>query len=288
MYRATEGRNDAAVFRRRRRVVDLRKRIAERRTDYQRCRVYPCTNLTTAHSGEGLNRLYCRRHIEFFRRHGSYVKRSYGAGEFRPYRDQAMRWLLANGEDHAVQLAANAVRRRYTSAGAAVEAFRVTGKPPSERAAVLWARLRERKVDPLAVVAAWLAVDRMLSTDPQKDRHDEYRHVQVAKLIHRMAGGTHKRWEVERADGRVKVTETPQASGQPWARPASDRPRCCEGVRRSCRATGGRMTSPQSELHEWRNAKVETVRVKAREDTQRVATARRIRDAVCRAQARGA
>ncbi len=35
-------------------------------------------------------------------------------------------------------------------------------------------------------------------------RHREYRDVQVAKLTHRMAGGTHKRWE--RADGSLEVT----------------------------------------------------------------------------------
>ncbi len=57
------------------------------------------------------------------------------------------------------------------------------------------------------VVAAWLAVDLCLRDDPQPDRHDEYRQVQAAKLIHRMAGGTHKRWERQRGDGSVEVSE---------------------------------------------------------------------------------
>jgi len=169
--------------------------------------VYPCTSRTTADRGKGLNRLYCRRHIEHFRRHGSYVKRSYGAGELRPYRIKAMRWLREHREDQSVRHAVYAVQRLYSSAGAPVEAFRLTGKPPVERAKAAWAQLRKREVDPLVVIAAWLAVDMKLRDDPQADRHNEYRHVQVAKLVHRAAGGTHKRWEQEKADGRVKVTE---------------------------------------------------------------------------------
>jgi hypothetical protein len=53
----------------------------------------------------------------------------------------------------------------------------------------------------------WLAIDMRLRDDPQLDRHDEYRQVQAAKLIHRMAGGTHKRWERERPNGSIEVSE---------------------------------------------------------------------------------
>ncbi|TCI07452.1 hypothetical protein EZM97_31570 [Dyella soli] len=169
--------------------------------------MYPCTNRTTADSGSGLNRLYCRKHIEFYRRHGSYVKTSYGAGELRPYRAQALAWLDLNEREMAVQAAIDGVRRLYRTAGAAVAANRLAGRPPAERAKATWAQLRQREVDPLEVLAAWLAVDLRMRDDPQPDRHEEYRWVQVAKLIHRMAGGTHKRWETERADGRVQVTE---------------------------------------------------------------------------------
>jgi hypothetical protein len=191
----------------RQRHADLLNRIAGPQDAYERCRVYPCTNRTTADRGEGLNRLYCRQHIEFYRRHGSYVKRSYGAGELRPYRERAMTWLQAHRDDSEVRSAAEGVRRLYRSAGAPVEAFRLPGKPPSERAKAVWAQLRKHEVDPLEVLAVWLAVDMRLRDDLQPDRHDEYRQVQAAKLIHRIAGGTHKRWEHERPDGRIEVTQ---------------------------------------------------------------------------------
>jgi hypothetical protein len=49
-------------------------------------------------------------------------------------------------------------------------------------------------VDPRRVVVAWLAVEMIIRVDPQADRKSEFRWVQAAKLVHRMASGTHKRW----------------------------------------------------------------------------------------------
>lgn len=66
--------------------------------------------------------------------------------------------------------------------------------------------LGEQRTDPLEVLAAWMAVELRLQDDPQPDRHDEYKQVQAAKLIRRMAGGTHKRWEHERPDDSITVT----------------------------------------------------------------------------------
>jgi hypothetical protein len=34
----------------------------------------------------------------------------------------------------------------------------------------------------------------IIRDDPQADSKREFRHVQAAKLVHRMASGTHKRW----------------------------------------------------------------------------------------------
>jgi hypothetical protein len=194
-------------IRRQRRLQNLRQRLAAPQDAYERCRIYPCTNRTTSDRGEGLNRLYCRKHIEFYRRHGSYTKRSYGAAELRQYRQRAIKWLQDQHDVLNIRHASEGVRRLYRTAGIPVEAFRLAGMSPRDRARSTWAQLRKREVDPLEVVAAWLAVDMRLRDDLQPDRHEEYQHVQVAKLIHRMAGGTHKRWERERSDGSVETTE---------------------------------------------------------------------------------
>lgn len=196
-----------SMHQRQRRIANLRQRIAGPQDAYERCRVYPCTNRTTADRGEGLNRFYCRKHVEFYRRHGSYVKESYGAGELRPYRERALRWLKAHGDELGVRSAVEGVQRLYRSAGAPIAANRLSGLSPRDRANAAWAQLRRGGVEPLEVVAAWLAVDLRIRDDLQADRHEEYRQVQAAKLIHRMVGGMHKRWELEQSDGRVAVTE---------------------------------------------------------------------------------
>lgn len=169
--------------------------------------LYPCENRPTAGSGKGLNRLYCRKHIEHYRRHGSYVKKSYGAGELRPYRAAAERWLREHAADPTVTTALGRIRELLSASGNPVEAFRLAGRSPTERARNVLALLAKRGVDPAEIAAAFLAVRMRLRDDPQPDRHAEYRNVQAAKLLHRMAGGTHRRWERKRANGSVEVTE---------------------------------------------------------------------------------
>jgi hypothetical protein len=83
------------------------------------------------------------------------------------------------------------------------------GRTPETRARAHWARLRKAKVDPLEVVAAWLAVEMAIANDPQPVNTREFKRVQAAKLVHRMASGTHKRWDTvelhvyPRSRGRV-------------------------------------------------------------------------------------
>jgi hypothetical protein len=91
----------------------------------------------------------------------------------------------------------NAVDRATTllqTSGPHVEAFRLRGLPPQDRAKAAWARLRKAAVDPRRLVAAWLVVEMMIRDDPQADPKAEFKRVQAAKLVHRMASGTHKRW----------------------------------------------------------------------------------------------
>lgn len=191
---------------RQRRARNLQTRIAQANGVFRRCQVYPCENRPTAGSGEGLNRLYCRKHVEHYRRHGSYVKKSYSAGELRPYRVAAMQWLSEHAADSGVSTTLSRIRERLSASRNPVEAFRLAGRNPAERARNVWALLAKRGVEPAEIAAAFLAVRMRVRDDPQPDRHTEYRNVQAAKLLHRMAGGTHKQWKHERGDGSVEVT----------------------------------------------------------------------------------
>lgn len=147
-----------------------------------------------ASAGTGLNQAYCRAHVEHFRRHGSYSKSSYTAALLAPYRRDAFRRLQTHSKEQPVRTAVERVGTLYRRAGSPVEAFRRAGLSPEERAAATWAALKVRQVDPLQVLAVWLAVCACHEIDCQPERSIEYRHVQAAKLLHRMAGGTHKRW----------------------------------------------------------------------------------------------
>lgn len=191
----------------RRRRADLGRRMDQGRVDPRRCRIDDCSSLATAATGQGLNGRFCRRHEEHYERHGSYVRCSYSAAEIAPARRAAQRWLRTQRHEPEVRRASLAVQSRYASAGAYESAYGLRGLPPAERARAAWARLREADVGPERVLAAWLAVELAIRRDLQPDLREEFKRVQAAKLVHRMASGTHRRWERTTSTGVIVSTE---------------------------------------------------------------------------------
>lgn len=161
---------------------------------FSRCRVVGCSKPARAGTEDGLDTRFCRSHADHYARHGSPYRPSYGAREVVPYRDAALAWLKAHEDDTYVRNAVDRVATLLKTSGPHVEAFRLRGLPPQDRAKAAWARLRKAAVDPRRVVAAWLAIEMIIRDDPQAERKTEFKRVQVAKLIHKMASGTHKRW----------------------------------------------------------------------------------------------
>ncbi len=166
-----------------------------------------CRNLTRASAGKGLSNRHCKGHDEHHQRHGSPFRGSYGADWLNPYRRAAFDWLTANADNPWVKNALAGVQGLYQGAGQPVEAFRLRGLKPEERAWAAWARLRKAEIDPRLPLAAWIAIEMITRDDPQAVTTNEYKRVQAAKIIHRVVSGTHKRWEAPRSDGRVLVTE---------------------------------------------------------------------------------
>lgn len=185
----------------------LNQRLLHPNSMYTYCRIIGCPNPASAGTDEGLNQRYCRQHEDFYERHGSYIKRSYIASEINPYRKIALDWLKSNTDDITVKLAIKGVEALYGGAGAHVEAFRLNGLLPEERAKAAWARLRVANVNPIEPLAAILAVELTILNDPQADRKQHFKWVQAAKLVHRMASGSHKRWERESNDGKIHIVE---------------------------------------------------------------------------------
>lgn len=185
----------------------LNQRLQHPNSMFSYCRIIGCHNSASAGTDEGLNHLYCRKHEDFYERHGSYTKRSYTASEINPYRKTALDWLKSNTDNITVKLAIKGVEALYGSAGAHIEAFRLNGLSPEERAKAAWARLRVAKVDPIAPLAAMLAIELIIKDDPLAERKQHFKWVQAAKLVHRMASGSHRRWEREGDDGKIHVEE---------------------------------------------------------------------------------
>lgn len=161
------------------------------------CRIVGCNQPARAGTAKGLDQRYCRRHADHFGRHGSHVKRSYTAKDLAPYRKTVAKWLKVHREDPWARNAIVRIEGLYERGGAFVEAFSLRGLPAKERARKVWARLRHAGVPPGKVLAAWLTVDLAVRLDPQPDWRPEFKRVQGAKLIHRMASGSHKRWETQ-------------------------------------------------------------------------------------------
>ncbi len=180
------------------RAEEVKKRAECPNSMYSYCGVIGCRQPARAGTSDGLDQRYCRAHADHYQRHGSALKGSYSASVLNPYRRAAMDWLLAHGGLFWVKDAVDRVGSLYRQAGRHVEAFRLRGLKPRERAWALWARLRHHAVDPRLPIAAWLAVEMAIADDLQPVSTAEFKRVQAAKIVHRMASGTHKRWDRER------------------------------------------------------------------------------------------
>jgi hypothetical protein len=87
----------------------------------------------------------------------------------------------------------------------------------AKRAKIALARLRVARIKPERIMATVLAVTALIDEDPGSHRTKEFRAVQIAKAIHRLASGYHRVWEVQDSQGRTRRTELhafPRSSGR--------------------------------------------------------------------------
>lgn len=169
-------------------------------------------------AGLGLAAFHCRKHVEHKARHGSHWHGTYSAAELKPYLAAATSYVRLRAEsDRFVKQALNAIALLLEEAGPTEIATRLRGMSATRRARIALARLRVAGIKPERFVAIVLAITALIEEDPGSHRTKEFRTVQIAKALHRLASGTHKRWPFVDAYGRKRQTEMhafPRSSGQ--------------------------------------------------------------------------
>jgi hypothetical protein len=168
-------------------------------------------------AGTGLAGFHCRKHVEHKARHGSHWHGTYSAAELKPYLAATTSYVgLRTKSDRFIKAAINAIALLLEEAGPTEIATRLKGMSATRRARIALARLRVADIKPERFVAIVLAVTALIEEDPGSHRTKEFRTVQIAKALHRLASGTHRVWEYEDGNGRTRRTELhafPRSSG---------------------------------------------------------------------------
>ncbi|WP_146256087.1 hypothetical protein [Aestuariivirga litoralis] len=98
-----------------------------------------------------------------------------------------------------MKLALQKVEGLMRNGGRNIEVRDLKGATPATKANAMWARLREQSAPPGKVLAAIIGTA-MCNAADRDTRKKEYRQVQIAKVLGRMAGGQTKRWPTHHTD----------------------------------------------------------------------------------------
>lgn len=188
---------------------------------HQRCTVLGCGRPTMRAAGVGLGAALCKYHNERRARHGSPFAPPIKATDLRPYVKVALAWIRERQKTdltiaHILQCL-DGLLWGAAGGGAAPRASDIKGRSPKYRARVAFARLHAAKVPPARLLAVHLGMAACIEDDREAHRVREFRIVQTAKALHRLASGSHWRWEMPLPDGTTAPAELhlyPRSSGR--------------------------------------------------------------------------
>jgi len=141
--------------------------------------------------------LHCRYHTQLKARHGSHWHGTYKASELLPYVRCAETWLRENRQHPIYQAAYWELEHMMAGAGRPEPAMNLRGQSAAYRARMAFARVRAADVPTRRLVIIYLAVTALIEDDWKSHNVREFRIVQAAKAVHRLASGTHRKWETE-------------------------------------------------------------------------------------------
>ncbi len=157
------------------------------------CAIFGCGRPPQARAGKGLSLYHCRYHVQKKNRHGSFWKGTYSAAQLKDYRRAAERYLKTHLDDFWIAAALTALRTTLDGAGPNERVADVLRYAPPHKARAAFARMRERNVPPLRLLAIHLAVSGAVVEDRIGPGEDggEYRLTQIGKAAMRTASGYH-------------------------------------------------------------------------------------------------
>jgi hypothetical protein len=182
-----------------------------------RCVIPNCGRPTMRSAGVGLAEMHCKYHVAYRARHGSYWCPTYTAADLKPYLKSAAEYIKRNRAETFIAHTILGLQALLDGAGRAEPAQDIKHRSAAHRARVALARLREAHVAPERLLAIHMAVSALIEDDAGSHRVKEFRIVQVAKAVHRLASGTHKQWAWPLPDGRmypIPFHAYPKSSGR--------------------------------------------------------------------------
>ncbi len=116
-------------------------------------------------------------------------------------------------------------------------AMNLRGQSAEYRARVAFARLRAANIPTRRLIAIYLAVAALIEDDFGSHRTREFRLVQAAKAIHRLASGTHRTWDIwdPRTGGtrKAELHAYPRSSGHVLRKIGETLEKACEELSRA-------------------------------------------------------
>ena len=202
----------------------------------RRCSIPGCCRDAAETVGFGSS-FYCRYHTQRKARHGSHWHGTYKASELHPYIKSAEHWLKEHREDAAYRGAYWELEHFMAGAGRVAPAMDLRGQSAEYRARVAFARIRAADIPTRRLVAIYLAVAALIEDDFGSHRTREFRIVQAAKAVHRLASGTHRKWDAwDPYTGGTRRTELhayPRSSGHVLRKIGKTLEKACDELARA-------------------------------------------------------
>ncbi|WP_259669283.1 hypothetical protein [Rhizobium lentis] len=134
-----------------------------------------------------------------------------------PYVKSAERWIKKHRQDPAYRAAYWQLEYLLAGAGRVDSATNLRGQSAEQRARITFARLRAADIPAQRLIAIYLGVAALIEDDWKSHNVREFRIVQAAKAVHRLASGTHRKWDAwdPRTGGTrpVELHAYPRSSG---------------------------------------------------------------------------